>query len=264
MEELHRMADIRLHAIGISDEATFQRWWRTERGTAQYEPWMVPDHRLLTSLVRVGGGDPGRVGGLDVLEDYFAGLGAGVTTRIGVPGREAPLPPIQRDLALHVRRAVGLDPAQREAFARTAEEARLLYAECLAAAADREGLGLLRPPRRGGQFDDLGVAAQSQAELKGWVAVAQGMFAERPGRLQPSLAELAADHRLRRLRQVYDDASAPIADHDVQGWFDLQRTLLQDLVSVLGDVRERLRAATAADGGPAASADSDYAAEDGW
>lgn len=264
MEELHRMADIRLHAIGISDEATFLRWWRAERGGQQYQPWMVPDHRLLTNLVRVGGGDPGRVGGLDVLEDYFAGLGAGVTTRIGVPGRDASLPPLQRDLAVHVRRAIGLDPAQREAFARTAEEARLLYAECLDAAADRDGLGVLRPPRSGGQFDELGAAAQSQAELKGWVAVAQGMFADRPGRLHPSLAEVAADPRLRRLRQVHDDPAAPIADHDVQGWFDLQRTLLQDLVGVLGDLRERLRAAIAAEGAAAASADSEYAAEDGW
>ncbi|MEU3455016.1 vWA domain-containing protein, partial [Micromonospora sp. NPDC006766] len=247
MEELHGMADIRLHAIGISDEATFLRWWQAARGSTPYQPWMVPDHRLLTNLVRVGGGDPSRVGGLDVLEDYFAGLGAGVTTRIGPPGRESPLPPVQRDLGTHVRRAVGLDPAQREAFARTAEEARLLYAECLDAAADHDGLGVLRSPRSGGQFDELGAAAQSQAELKGWVAVAQGMFADRPGRLRPPVAEVVADARLRRLRQVHDDATAPIADNDVQGWFDLQRSLLQDLVGVLGDLRERLRAAVAAE-----------------
>ncbi|MEV2224515.1 vWA domain-containing protein [Nocardia vinacea] len=88
---LHRDVGIRLHAIGISTAELFHR-------RAAYEPHetIVPNHALLEELVKVGGGDPTTVGGLDVLADYFAGLGGGMTHRVGErltePSRTGPLP----------------------------------------------------------------------------------------------------------------------------------------------------------------------------
>src|SRR5205085_824333 len=91
----------------------------------------VPGNDQLIVLVQVGGGDPSRVGGLDVLEDYFSGLGSGVTTRVGTPGPEAAHPPVQQNLGSYVRRTLGIDPELRAEFARAADEARQLYADCL-------------------------------------------------------------------------------------------------------------------------------------
>lgn len=76
MAHLHRDVGIRLHALGISTEELYRR-----RGYAPKEG-LVPNHQLLRELVKVGGGDPTTIGGLDVLGDYFSGLGAGVTHRI--------------------------------------------------------------------------------------------------------------------------------------------------------------------------------------
>ncbi|MEU8003588.1 vWA domain-containing protein [Catellatospora sp. NPDC049111] len=240
MDELYRAVGIRLHAIGISDEASFQRWWREQRTGKPQQPWMVPDHRLLSDLVRVGGGDPSRIGGLDVLVDYFGGLGSGITTRIGTPARESSPPPVQHDLAAFVRRAMGLAPSQRAELARLADEARQLYAACLNAAGARAELGLL--VRRGGadEFATLGTAAQSRAELKEWITNTQKMFAERSHGLDGRLAALATDGRLERLRQVRDDAQPPYADDDAHGWFGLQQMLLRSVLDVLGDASQMI------------------------
>ena len=90
MAHLNRDMGIRLHAIGISTAELF-------RGRG-YAPTggLVPNHDLLEELVKVGGGDPTTIGGLDVLEDYFSGLGAGITHRVREGLREphaaGPLP----------------------------------------------------------------------------------------------------------------------------------------------------------------------------
>ncbi|MGV9818759.1 vWA domain-containing protein [Nocardia xishanensis] len=93
---LHRDVGIRLHAIGISTAEMFYR-----RGAYEPNETIVPNHALLEELVKVGGGDPTTVGGLDVLADYFAGLGGGMTHRVGErltePSRPGPLP--ERTLA---------------------------------------------------------------------------------------------------------------------------------------------------------------------
>jgi hypothetical protein len=149
MDELHQAAGIRLHAIGISDDAAFRSYWSREGKGAPPQPWMVPDHRLLADLVRVGGGDPSRIGGMDVLEKYFGGLGSGVTTRVGVPARPADPPPVQPGLAGQVRRELGIDPARRADFARRAEELCGLYAACLQAAGTSTHLLVLRSPNSG-------------------------------------------------------------------------------------------------------------------
>lgn len=73
MTHLREDVGIRLHALGISTPDLYRR-----RGYKPLEG-MVPDHRLLRELVKAGGGDPSAIGGLDVLEEYFSGLGTGVT-----------------------------------------------------------------------------------------------------------------------------------------------------------------------------------------
>ena len=76
MAHLNRDMGIRLHAIGISTADLFRR-----RGYAPSAS-LVPNHDLLEELVKVGGGDPTTIGGLDALEDYFSGLGSGITHRV--------------------------------------------------------------------------------------------------------------------------------------------------------------------------------------
>lgn len=87
MEELHEFLSINLHAVGIGERDTFMRWWRTNRPPGEGNPqeWLIPNHTLLRELVRVGGGDPSRTGGVDVLHGYFADLGTGVAHHVGKP-----------------------------------------------------------------------------------------------------------------------------------------------------------------------------------
>jgi hypothetical protein len=73
MTHLHEDVGIRLHALGISTPDLYRR-----RGYKRAEG-MVPDHQLLRELVEAGGGDPSAIGGLEMLEEYFSGLGTGVT-----------------------------------------------------------------------------------------------------------------------------------------------------------------------------------------
>ncbi|WP_305779863.1 vWA domain-containing protein [Nocardia nova] len=83
---LHNEAKIRLHAIGISTAELFQR-----RGLPPDER-IIPNHALLEELVKVGGGDPAQVGGMEVLADYFTGLGGGISHRVGERLTEASRP----------------------------------------------------------------------------------------------------------------------------------------------------------------------------
>ncbi|MET9025595.1 vWA domain-containing protein [Nocardia sp. NPDC004168] len=87
MEELHEFLNINLHAVGIGDRDTFMRWWQTNRPAGHQDPHIsvIPNHTLLRELVQVGGGDPSRTGGVDVLHGYFADLGTGVAHHVGKP-----------------------------------------------------------------------------------------------------------------------------------------------------------------------------------
>ncbi|GHJ42841.1 hypothetical protein Cs7R123_01830 [Catellatospora sp. TT07R-123] len=78
MTHLHRDMHIRLHALGISTRELYLRKYRDQVG-------FTPNHDLLQELVNVGGGDPTAIGGLDVLVEYFSGVGAGVTHRVRGP-----------------------------------------------------------------------------------------------------------------------------------------------------------------------------------
>jgi Mg-chelatase subunit ChlD len=80
MMHLHEDVGIRLHAIGISTPELYRR--RGYHPANAVTKGMVPDHQLLRELVKVGGGDPSAIGGLNVLEEFFSGLGTGLTHTI--------------------------------------------------------------------------------------------------------------------------------------------------------------------------------------
>jgi hypothetical protein len=82
MSHLHEERNIRLQAIGISNAEFFKEW---SRRTGNDNELLRPDHPLLKELVKVGGGDPSRIGGIEVLEEYFRGLGAGLRRFVGRP-----------------------------------------------------------------------------------------------------------------------------------------------------------------------------------
>ncbi|MER6031084.1 vWA domain-containing protein [Streptomyces sp. NPDC001851] len=82
MEHLHADTGIRLHAIGISTPQLYQDW--LTRAQVQDHVSLRPDHALLAELVQVGGGDPAAIGGYEVLDEYFSGLGAGMSRRVQV------------------------------------------------------------------------------------------------------------------------------------------------------------------------------------
>lgn len=87
MTHLHETMEIHLHAIGISNKSLFDQWMRIRNPGKQAHISMIPNHDLLNHLVSVGGGDPSRTGDTDVLEEYFSGLGQGVTRRVICPRR---------------------------------------------------------------------------------------------------------------------------------------------------------------------------------
>lgn len=106
MAHLYRDLGIRLHAIGIGTRELFQR-----RGGYEPTAAVVPNHALLEELVKVGGGDPTTIGGRDMLEDYFSGLGAGVTHRVrdrlAEPPAAGPLPADARAALLRLAGQAG-------------------------------------------------------------------------------------------------------------------------------------------------------------
>jgi Mg-chelatase subunit ChlD len=100
MEHLHQYG-IRLHAIGISTSEYYKRWLATER--RQFSDIFNPNHELLQELVRVGGGDPTAIGGMEVLASYFSGLGAGITRSVRL-SRPAPAGGRPSDAAVAILR----------------------------------------------------------------------------------------------------------------------------------------------------------------
>jgi Mg-chelatase subunit ChlD len=110
MSHLHRRRNIRVHAIGISNNDLYDAWLRRNRYPDRQG--LRPDHPLLERLVGVGGGDPTRIGGIDVLEGYFGGLGAGLTRHVGNPAEAAARPLAASTLSL-LRQSAADDTAER-------------------------------------------------------------------------------------------------------------------------------------------------------
>jgi hypothetical protein len=143
MAHLHRDMGIRLHAIGISTADMFRR-----RGYPE-SPSLVPNHALLEELVKVGGGDPTTIGGLDVLAAYFSGLGSGITHRVpgGLkkPSAPGPLPQESRDALARLQgqtpRSVGQEAQARKLCQEVLDRA----GECNIEAQRAFGEGILVP-----------------------------------------------------------------------------------------------------------------------
>jgi len=95
MDHLHRSMEINLHAIGISKEDIFRPWFARNHPGQQPPIPLIPNHELLERLVEVGGGDPSRTGDTDVLQEYFSGLGTGVSRQVRAP-RSSSMPPLSQ------------------------------------------------------------------------------------------------------------------------------------------------------------------------
>lgn len=86
VNHLFRTRGIRLQAIGISDESLYNSWVQR---SGQSHDSLRPDHGLIRELAQKGGGDPNRTGGVEVLEDFFQGLGSGYRRFVGCSSAES-------------------------------------------------------------------------------------------------------------------------------------------------------------------------------
>lgn len=183
MEELHTELGIRLHAVGISDQTLFARWWddycRQQGVRAEPPHHLVPNHELLAQLVDVAGGDRHRIGGVEVLEEYFAELGSGVVRSVGGPA-PARLPALQIDptaVAAASRRTV-VDPVRQQSWETRVEQVLALYSEICTASVPRLGYGLFQaaPP---GLLQRLRRVAVNHMDFIAWLTAADQVIYER-------------------------------------------------------------------------------------
>ncbi|MFD5492944.1 VWA domain-containing protein [Streptomyces sp. NPDC001812] len=183
MEELHTHLGFRLHAVGISDQTLFASWWDDycrQRGQRLVPPEsLVPNHGLLQQLVEVTGGDRHRIGGMEVLEEYFRELGSGVMRSVGRPA-PARLPALQVDparVAAEPRRA-SVDPAQQQDWESLVETVLERYSEVCTASVPRLGYALFdaAPPT---DLKRLRRIALTHMDFTAWVAAADKIFHER-------------------------------------------------------------------------------------
>lgn len=285
MEELHSGLGIRLHAVGISDPRMFDEWWQQlrRRDPTLREPHqnLVPNHGLLSELVAVAGGDRHRIGGMDVLEEYFAELGSGVVRSVGRPGPPR-LPALQLDqerlaaLAAEPRRAAA-EPERDRRWKEEVEQVVGRYAAVCEASRTRLGYTLFRDSTA--DLQRLNRTAISHESFVAWLAVAYQVFHERlhaplrypkknvPGLVLPELTVPLWDGRLGELhvlRNYYlherdlEERQAgnrlagevilrctgryTVAEEDTDGWHRLQLGLLQGVSGVLTELWEVLAA----------------------
>lgn len=188
MTRLHSWTAIRLHAIGISTPEIFARWAR-ERKKDPDSPGYCPNHELLHALMKVGGGDPTRMGDTDVLRSYFADLGYGAYHDIAGPSAWT-APPLSTGELASIEEALG----HTEAKGRREDPAlqKLVYAlagartRCNDAAVRRVGRRLfahLESANLTSLLGGLHAAAQTEAGFRDWIAVLYQVFFEgRDGR----------------------------------------------------------------------------------
>ncbi|MFE1515371.1 vWA domain-containing protein [[Kitasatospora] papulosa] len=306
MEDLHAGLDIRLHAVGISDDALFDRWWQAQRHRPGWAPQahesMVPNHRMLVDLVTVAGGDRQRIGGLDVLEKYFAELGSGVVRAVGRPARPR-LPALQltpERLAAEPLRRAATDPRQRRTWDAAAEDTLVAYSRVCEASRARLGYQLLRssPPD---DFTRLRRQCGDRADFTAWLSVAYQVFNERlhaPLRIPrkdpakvldlPQLAAAFWDGRMSQLHELrnfyhhdrdmeeraernrvaggiihkHTGSYAP-SENDADAWRALQLGLVRDLAALLNEAHAILDAAPAPEAAPEEPAESGPASAGG-
>ena len=232
----------------------------------------VPNHRLLERLVEVGGGDRRRVGGMEVLQEYFSGLGEGVTRHVGrpAPGESRPLQASLETLA-DPRRGEDQETVDRRSS--LADRARQLRPACMKLSTRCGAKPIYREDA--GDLTDkllrLGRAIGNEDEFRVWVEDLNQIFqeslesrlrAEEPDRPYdiPEVARIVRDGRLNQIRlmrnlaahlKVKPEIEMAIArvlmrlagvrfiDHDdARRWTMVQVGLLEDLVGMLEDVRQ--------------------------
>ncbi|XVV10014.1 vWA domain-containing protein [Actinoplanes sp. CA-131856] len=177
MDELHRAAKIRLHAIGISDRQSFDVWWRANYGSQQQNITLIPNHDLLGALMNVGGGDAARIGGVDVLEEYFGGLGAGVSRRVGRPASPR-TPALQPEMREALSRLNQIDVRLRQEIERLADEIRGVYSLCAEASQRRKVGKVFRPSNRHTDLVELGQPVLSRRDFVSWISSVYKVFHE--------------------------------------------------------------------------------------
>ena len=281
MEELEQSLAIKLHAIGIGEEATFLAWYnryeRARRNGADPHVSTVPNHGLLEKLVEVGGGDPRRVGGLEVLQDYFSGLGEGVTRHVGrpVPGELRAMQAAgDLETLTEPKRAGDEQLARRRG--ELADRARQLRPACVKLSVRCGAKPMYRKDK---DFSEkllrLGRAVETEDEFRLWVNDLHQIFEESlESRLRTEspprpydvaeVARLARDGRLNQIRLLRNWAVHElepkdeviiahvfmsfagrklIDNEDALRWTQVQVGLLDDLVRFLEDVRRALEEA---------------------
>ncbi|KIF73268.1 hypothetical protein QR77_03405 [Streptomyces sp. 150FB] len=284
VEELSGSLGIRLHAVGVSDEATFWPWWERHHRRDRGEPHVsiVPNHGLLRRLVAVGGGDPTRIGGTDVLREYFGELGAGVTQTVGHP-RAGRLPGPQSEIAEAIRETAGSETDIRRVD--LAERISLLYSSCVEASRRRIGRPIYRQTNDIRALHRVRLPVRSRSAFAAWVLDVHKVFHEQQESALnsppetcsypiPGIAEIIWDGRLgrihtMRLETAHDkvgrnnDNKAEqhqraigeiylaltgryhLADDDAMGWTRLQLGLMEELAGMLGDIYDVLNAKSA-------------------
>jgi hypothetical protein len=268
---------IKLHAIGIGDDVSFHSWWdRYQRPTKKDDPHVsiVPNHRLLSELVRVGGGDPQRVGGLEVLREYFAGLGEGVTRRVGRPARGA-LRQVQASFQPLAEPLTVQDAELARRRKALAEQARDLRPACetLSVRCGAKPMWMRYGVDDLNKLLDLGRPIYNQDGFRSWVIDLSQLFYELlESRLKENVPKqpydirqvrtLIWDGRMDRIRRLRNNASHAIQgpedeieigkitqlftgrkliDYaDSRQWTRLQVGLLESLVALLTDIRDAL------------------------
>ncbi|MET7848695.1 vWA domain-containing protein [Streptomyces avermitilis] len=275
MEHLHAATGIRVHAIGISTPEMYERWLAGTGG--QDHESLRPDHALLAELVRVGGGDPAAIGGYEVLDEYFSGLGAGMSRRVQVtrPQSVASALPtattqVLRDWA--ARRAAGRTVAESRDLARRRENVRERLSAAVGRCAEAAQAALRTPLLDQRLFRDavtLGIEGRrGVSDSKAFVRMVGRALLPQSGQT-PLPGQVAAGHQqvrdfLSGLGQEHHQLMSAGTDVDDGGWIVERCDRLAELLEALAVQLEGLPPAATQPAGPpedARSADQSAAHE---
>ncbi|MFH9983932.1 VWA domain-containing protein [Streptomyces sp. NPDC017179] len=261
MEHLHAATGIRVHAIGISTPDMYERWL-AQTGGQDHES-LRPDHTLLAELVRVGGGDPAAIGGYEVLDEYFSGLGAGMSRRVRVTradstalGLPTATTQVLREWA--VRLAAGRTVAQSRDLARRRESVRERLSAAVGRCAEAAQTALRTPLLDQRQFLDAvtrGIEGRrGVSDSKAFVKMVGRALLPRSSQA-PLPEQVAAGHQqvrdfLTGLGQEHNQLMAAGTRVDDGGWIVERCDRLAELLEALAVQLEGLPPAVTQPAGP--------------